>query len=457
MGQTLKESGPSLAIELVDAPRAYRAGDIVLGKISRRLPIVSPRGWVTIKLTGRAKTKIKRRSGDSSTVYRGEYQLFSVPQPQEKIYDGPLHVPPEGEGVSWPFAIAIPDHANPTLVAAGQAQDHTNLSLKPEDLVRHPLPATFQCSQPSSWGSDYDGFVEYWIEATLHLEGRSLVAKATLPVQFRAPSTFTPVADLKLLQRSHKCTVATIRLIPGMENTELSFKQKARQFFGSSKVPFYRWETQIKVPTIIQLEHPEPIPLYVRVVHGLMPSSEIIRDVPQIITIESLNLSIKSMNEVVCPGNWTATAHTEDGHDHIDLGLIPVFNELKRQGPIVVPQGEDADFLNLGEHMELGLDANRVCALGRPVRKLSHTLYPTFTTYNIKQSYALRWEITFNVAGELYPVTGDSPLQILGPSEEREAEAMAAAGRQSSMAMQEMAPRYDNVDRDLIPKPGQGV
>ncbi|KAH8897204.1 hypothetical protein GQ53DRAFT_837890 [Thozetella sp. PMI_491] len=455
MPQTVRKNGTSLAIQLVDMPAAYRAGDVILGKVVRRSHIVSPRGRISIKLLGRAKTRIRVRRGQNNHVtYRARYHFFDIRQTTEKLFDGPLHIPPHGEPGEWSFAIAIPEHANSRSVAMNNVQEHTYLSLKPEDIATHPLPATFLL-RSDGWGTDYEGFVEYWLEAEMLVEGeKNQSVTAVLPITLETRSTLTPVANFALKLRTYSAAVSTQRMIPGMEDADLTFKQKAQKFFGSSKVPHFHWKTNVQLPSVIQLEHPDPIPILIRAKPSPDLSSDIIRDVSQVITIESMALQLKCYSTVMCPGNWSTVPHTEEQHSEHDLGLQSVLLALKRQGPVVVPQSADGEYLNLGEHMELKLDARSVYAFGQPTRKFALApLQPSFKTYNIRRSYKLKWNIGLAVAGETHTVRGEQEVQILGPSEEQQTAKNRAEGKQPAMVTQEEVPQYETVAGPSEPLP----
>lgn len=441
MGRTPKQVGPALAIKLIDQPHAYCPGDVILGTVLRKEHVVNVACRVTIRLLGRSKTKALRPGDNSRTYYRGQHSFFAPRQLQQTLYDGPIHVPPGNTSpASWPFSITIPEHADPTTVSRGSRQTNAYISLEPEDIVEHPLPATYHCSQ-AGWSTEFMGFVEYWLEATLRLDGVTHVAKSTFPVRLRALSTPTSVIDVGLKASAAKRVITTLRLLPGMEDAELSLKQRAQQLLHSSKVPNYRFMAQIKAPSVIQLEHPTPIPFLIRILPLAAESSEAIRDTPQMIALESVEIQIRSYWQVICPGTFSGSPHTANAYTDIDLGTKFSIQELKSSGPIMVPKGEDARFLNLGERLELAIGGGWIFGLGRGVR--STTLSPSFKTYNIRNSHTLKWSVTFRIAGEDCTVTGDQPVRILGPSEEREAAKRVRPRNQSSLDTEEVAPPYE--------------
>jgi hypothetical protein len=445
MGRTVRKCGPALSIQLSNSSEIFQPGAIIRGNVIRKAHVVSVAGRINIKFLGRSKTKIKQRSsGDRKTDYRGCANFFTIYQMRQTIHAGPLHVAPNGEPAIWPFVIAIPEYPNPTAVCSGNSQKHNYISVKPEDIAEQPLPGTFYCQQPG-WGNDFEGYVEYWLEATIHLEGRSHVDKAILPIKIYAQSTTTAVADLALRERSTFCRVSTLRMIPGMEHADIGFKQKVQKLFGSSKVPRYHFQAQIQAPSVIQLEHPDPVPFSIRAIPLPEKISSAIRDVPQVITVESVEMRIKSCWEVMCPGNFLSSTHTESGNASTDLGLKSFFPELKRHGPIVVPQGEDAEYVNIGEHLELKLHLSWVYAFGRAVKRLPRQLYPSFTTYNIKHKNFIKWAVTLQVADQQYVVSGSQEVLVLGPSQEQEMQKRINAGMLTYLTGGDVIPQYEDL------------
>ena len=443
MPRTLRKGGANLDIQLTDAPPAYRPGDILLGNVVRSAPIVSAQGRIVIKLLGRAKVKISHRRGNNPSVfYRSRYNFFEDCQCVDRLVDGPLHVAPGGQPGSWSFAIAIPEHPNPKAVNRENSQEHSYLPLEHERVAAQPLPGTFFLHH-NGFGPEFEAFVEYFLEAEL-IVGNSRKATATLPFPMRAGSTLTPIRDFKPNGRPVRCSAASLRLIPGMEEAELSLKQKAQKFFGSSTVPRFNFAAQVSVPTIIQLEHPTPIPLTIRALPDRATTSEVIRDVAQTITLGSIRLMIVAQTEVRCASDFSGMSHVERAQQSLDLGTKWLAQRLKGQGPLVLPGGPDAGSLNLGERIELKLDANHVYAFGRPVMTISqdNTLHCSFATYNTRVSHTLEWEVVFLVAGEKCTTRGQLPLKILAPSEEQEAQKLVAMGIQPPLSMQEEVPSY---------------
>ncbi len=168
----------------------------------------------------------------------------------------------------------------------------------------------------------------------------------------------------------------------------------------------------------IQLEHPRPVSIGLRAIPDRAGTSDIIRDVPQIITLASLKLEITSRTQLICPTHLVSlkSSETKSTDEKKDLGLQTQFTSrgFQSDGPIVVPQGGDAEFLDIGRHLSLKLDEHNVYFSGKTRRYAPEGLRPSFRTYNIMHSHNLKYEMVFGVAGETYTVTGGFPFRCWG-------------------------------------------
>ena len=76
--------------------------------------------------------------------------------------------------------------------------------------------------------------------------------------------------------------------------------------------------------------------------------------------------------------------------------------------------------LNVGAHCAILLGCSASSTLSHQPVSFKRQLYPTFTTYNIKFRYSLKWSIHLLCAGEEQSVSGEAPVTVLAPSEEQE-------------------------------------
>lgn len=141
-----------------------------------------------------------------------------------------------------------------------------------------------------------------------------------------------PLANFDLKHRSWPCEVSTYRLVPGMENVELSFKQKSQKFFHSSKVPTLGFTFEYFCPAVIQLGNSTPIPFLVRMIPEKKRTSEVLHDVPATARLNFLQFTLKADTTVIAPGTWG----THDGDDtvkhNINVPVMPSVLQTTTQG-----------------------------------------------------------------------------------------------------------------------------
>ncbi|CCF38737.1 hypothetical protein CH063_09753 [Colletotrichum higginsianum] len=261
----------------------------------------------------------------------------------------------------------------------------------------------------------WHGFVEYWIEAELVVDGKSSVVKAALPVQVLSPPTpGPPVRDFGLNARDLTGCVSSQRLLPGMEQAELSFKQKTQKFFNSSKVPTFHFAVNVRYPTVIQMGNEANVPFLLHLTPNRNGTAEVIQDTPQTVTVKSLELELRSTSAVICPG----TFDPHEASKTRKMSIARVDGQYPAAGgAIVLPSGPKEEPLDLGA--VLGL---RVDALGRHI---------------------LHWEVRLSVAGETWACEGSQKVLILAPGEGMGGGVAEAAAVASSSSAVEEVPAYD--------------
>lgn len=241
-------------------------------------------------------------------------------QTRQHLHQGPIHVPSSAEPASWEFAIEVPTRPSPRAVVSEMKKPEASyLPLGAGNVADYPLPASFANSGRRG-NTRFDAYVEYHLEAALVMQGGGSSRHghghgdnnitATLPIRIRAPPMPYPLTDFDLRRRSAQFAASSYRLVPGMETAELTFKQKSKKFFGSSKVPAFGFTIQYDCPGVIQLDNPSPIPFRVRAVPDSRRTSEVLQGVPQVVTLSSLELVLKADTCVIAPG--TFGTHTGD-------------------------------------------------------------------------------------------------------------------------------------------------
>ena len=420
---TLKRGGPFLLIETQEnAFHAYRPGDTIIGDVIRKARFVSPQVKVTIRLYGRAKTKIVSGGGQNKHTYRSRCNLLSGNRQGlfQQIYEGPVHVPPDGDPVKWSFAITIPKHPD----AAGLVhQRATYLPVTKEDIAQQPLPSSYRVDDVG-FSEQMEGFVEYYLQADMRREGHSDVDTAILPITIHRSGSTHLLPDFVVRTQNYRRTVSTLRLFPGMETAELSFKQKTKTLFGSSSIPHFGFDVKISAPSVIQLKHPTLLPFKIAAVPTPARISDGVRDLSENVMLSHLELGIEICTRVGCPNEsiFSTDGRKEDNSTvYNDLYIPALLNRLSGGKDIQIPCGPDPEPLDIGEHLELRLDRTHVYAFGSRIRQKGYRytpLEPTFTTYNAVRTYALKWKIAITIAGEKTEIEAKMPIKIVDEIDE---------------------------------------
>jgi hypothetical protein len=317
-----------------------------------------------------------------------------------------MHIPPTGGREEWPFVIQLPTHVDGD--ATSQHQD-TFIPQDNRSRRTHVLPPSYY---PTAVENE-DSFVEYYLKATLRglARGEWQTHEATLPIKLCERSTGPPLADWGLTRHAIRRSVATQKLIPGMEDALLSTAQRLRKFFHTSSVPDLFFRAEIDVPSTIQLEHLETMPFRIRIVPEWKQTSEILREVPQRIRLLKATLKIKQFCNTKCEG--TLKTYEDSFHDKISVFLDrPPGAEL-----VEVPFGEDQPSLDIGALSNLRFGFNG--PMGH--RLVNPSISPSFVTYNLKVTHTVGWTFVLSIAGEQIEIRSmrDLPLVILPPSGSR--------------------------------------
>jgi hypothetical protein len=426
MPRTELRVSPELTIEIENFQATYAAGDTIIGRVVRHEHIDSPDSSVTINLLGRSKARNTRRSSSTSNTHtcRSSFQLFSPPDLRQILHSGPIQISPNGLPQFWPFSITIPLNASPAAVREANENTPSYLSLDPDDIVACPLPSSFYYGG-NGWSTNFDGFVEYYLIAHLkvkRVDSRVETIESTVPLFIRPLAGEKPLLDYGLRRKFRLEKVTSHRLMPGMEYAGLSLRQRTQRLFNSSKIPSFGFTIRIEYPTIIQLENPNPISFKVGILPDDSTTTDIIRDVPQTAKLTQIELELKSDTLVRFP--TSSGVHTDRKEDSYDFGLGRLFTPEVGE-PVTIPtlkrKLEDHQACDVGVALQLRLDSCHAYVMGKPISgQFQKRIYPSFTTYNIRRTHVLRWDVGVEVGGETSDVWGEFPVEIVGPSGEQE-------------------------------------
>ncbi|KAJ6779728.1 hypothetical protein PWT90_02071 [Aphanocladium album] len=416
------EGSPALSIALEgSSKRIFQAGDTIIGKVVRRQHIVAPECQVTIRLLGRTKTKIvvTRSNGNGSTrheSYRSRYNFFSynAPETAQVIFSGPLHVAAEQtDPAEFPFAVTIPTH--PSAQLSREAERNSFLPTDPASVAMQSLPPSH-----SSYHHHKEGYVEYWLEAQLSpgpgTNNKAVTpAQSTQPVVLGAPPTMEPVAKMVKTAASQKHSVTSYKLIPGMEEAELTFKQKSKQFFHTSSVPSLSYAIHMGLPVVMQLQAHDTIPLTLRLCPTADGTSDDVRRTMQKATINSINVHLKNYTLIRAGEHFLGGPRENGMSDTIDLHFEKVLRLLPT--PMVVDIDPDGERIDLGAMFDLRLSESGLYSGNERLGSnwFGPPITPSFTTYNMKVNHALKVTISVTVCGKEQSDTFKVDTRIVSP------------------------------------------
>ncbi|KAM0322599.1 hypothetical protein ACHAQA_009447, partial [Verticillium albo-atrum] len=399
MPRSINSCHPTLGIRLDCDRTRFAPGDTITGYVYRSEQLVSPQASLRIALNGRSKSKLVHGVNSilQDDVYRGRFNFFSKSETTRLLHRGPVHVPGGGEEQTWPFSITIPTQIDPgSLQAKIVPKEQSYLSIDPKDVAVQPLPPTFDIDR-AAITRDMQGFVEYFLQATLHFPGPQDDVFAVLPIPMPMLSDQPPIIDFKPCKSSVKKVVNSPRLMPGMENASLSFSKKASKLFRSSNVPSFFFRVDTGIPQVVQLNNPNPIPIRIRVVPDWGQTSDVFRKHLPKVKLKSISLEVASLTEILCDGFFMP--HTGTSESTQSLNAETTFAALERE--VFVPCTDDFELLDVGELISLRLGYHELTS-----KWFKGRFRPSFKTYNIKHWHVLHWKLKLDIVGEEVTVAG---------------------------------------------------
>ncbi|KAI9150770.1 hypothetical protein HJFPF1_10547 [Paramyrothecium foliicola] len=462
MPPTHQKNSPALAITLDgdEQHAVFSSGDTIIGHVIRKHQGVSPCARVTIKLCGRAKAKIVRNDSDSRRTYRSRFPLIDEALSCQTLHEGPIHVAPGGDSLSWPFAVVIPTKVSSKLAKMVCA---SFLPLDGDNVALQTLPPSIEASG-GRLGSEMDAFVEYWLEATLKVDGQGEMHgtyDAIRPIALRQYRPGPPMTDLGLKIYYRPSFFTSKRLIPGMEDADVSTRDKMKKLFAPSSVPTLRFQLEIVLPSVIQLEPTassveqslaKPISVLMRLTPLIKDTSEILQGVPHEVKLRSLRFDLESRTVACADG--TFQPHTEDTDNEISL-ITPSHQSFLKSNPVRLLCSPESKLVDVGEL--INLRANHLGPQGHRPTPLTK-IYPSMETYNIRHMHVLKWGVELELAGEDTTVGGSFPIRVVDSYDPRIAQntssAPPALGRGDSWVQppveQDVPPTFEESQHDAI-------
>jgi hypothetical protein len=324
-----------------------------------------------------------------------------------------------------------------------------------------------------------EAYIEYVLVAT-HGE-----ITAQHPIYVRKPSVPIPVTNFKMRKYAdwQPNVVKSLKLLPEHADKKLTFGQKSSWFFRPGKVPRYAYTVKVEYPQLIQLEHPDPIPLKIYIIPDLEPGKTTIcpdHDISTLppVQVVSVEMVLKGAFSIRCPGTLWDTDTTKHHKFTFSLPMeirpvtIPVVKPFSKPDPLQTPSAEFASVstlspassasltncsiasqtqispmgptgLNLGAHLSILLGCSAASTCGRRAVSFKRQVYPTFASYNISLKYRLEWKIKMVCAEKKSSIYGEYPVVVVAPSEEQESQ------KTREMGTEGMKKNHDDLEQGV--------
>ena len=354
----------ALRIVLDQNQRVWHPGQIVSGNVRLEAHEQVNVDNIQITFEGRAKSKVKRSSGNSSTTYRGRVIFF---RKALLLFKGPFTLKPGN--MEWPFEFKIPEDARGYTGRVG-GDVFTYPPLVKSQFVNQlgqPLPPSMH-RQSFGFGDQKECYVSYRLSAALKVTDTfrsNLDYYVVLELQpYRAVAT----PAIEYMRSPHQFTIRSLHLNPEISDRSLKFKEKMTTFWSPAKLPMSKFAVRLELPRSAVANQPMKIRLFLEhdVQHSTAPELPLVH-------LKRINLTFteKVMTMVK---SFSIFSNTDDRD---------VFTSKK---PYVSWQGS----VPITECLDL------TSALKRPL--YGPNFVPTFKTYNIAIDYTLLAEFKLECA-----------------------------------------------------------
>lgn len=373
----------------------YAPGDFVRGKVTRLEKLASPEATLVIALHGVAFVEIVVGNGRHQRRYWSQFDFFTNGQyqPQLILHKGPVHIE-EGlrDGFNWEFALQIPETTGLSINGWTHEVSPSYISMAPEDVSQQRLP-------PSHEAFMMNGHIEYFLEAHLHYmaDGKTKMVDSLLAIPIKAaPWPGGVLNDFDHKEKVFLVNAKGYSLLPA-STEKLSFKKKTKSLFGSSSVPTLKLQVSVRMPQVIQLNHPNPLPLTIAVAPDLEGTSPELKDVPFKVKITSIRIVAKEVCSIRASGRlaWRREAMDNQTKHKRNLGLENVFDALRV--PLEVEVSASAPAVNIGAKLNLRLRSDGLYTGNTCLAKMNPRLATSFVSYNIGVAHEFKYTVAIEV------------------------------------------------------------
>ncbi|KAL3467695.1 hypothetical protein BJX64DRAFT_247212 [Aspergillus heterothallicus] len=406
---------------------SYKPGDTISGHVYRSVAAGMAHSAMTITVTlrGRSTSELKLDSA-SESVYSRSFDIFDGCVETLVLYssEGNYTGNHDNDAISWPFAFTIPFSVRDVR----DYMQHSTAFYSSPDGSEGPTfipPGSFL--QRETNADDYSGrasaeiayTVEAKMERTFYDPARSPAAlykvlhTASAPFELENVSLSSAITDFgSKVAAAQQRGIYSYKLIPGID--ELSLAQRARKALMSSKVPGFALRVSVCMPVFLQIGNDNLLPVSVSFEAVSATVSDILEDVPQTVTITSLAIRIRSKTafraDKTIVRHLNARTLTRSGPGVAILPRSAILDLRAVAGQeistTVTPSSSSS---SAGGYASQPLDLGAILDF----RLRERELHPTFTTYNIAQTWELSWELGASIVGETMKFAGAHEVVVL--------------------------------------------
>ena len=203
---------------------------------------------LAVNLHGRAKSKVWKRQGNNTHIYRGRAPLF---RQSKRLYDDSFRARPNQPN-DFPFELYFPEGASD--IGGGDWEADGTYRYKPGD----PLPPSFNTSY-YGFSNRYESFVEYRVGVQVAMPRlQIIIAKPEkydeALVYYERPMLHAAINET-MQPRYGRESVKNEFLLPEADRPT-GFRQKAKAAFSSDYYPTYAFDWFVTGPQHLYLGQP---------------------------------------------------------------------------------------------------------------------------------------------------------------------------------------------------------
>lgn len=351
---------------------------------------------VFVVLHGRAKSKVWKSNGQSTSIYRGRAPLFTR---RVLVYDDSFRARP-GEETMFPFSVSFPETVDALAVDdfTGDARFlcHQN----------QPLPPSFQSSY-HGFAHRYESFVEYRVGVDVIMPQLQVAVdkptKYLEPiVQYQRPGG-SPLAAVRPTEWRGVVSVKNELLLPESDRPS-GFRGKTKALFGGGHFPTYAFDWVCLAPKDVYLGQPVCFEVKIK-----PREHECTAPLVPEVCLKFFCLEIKALTQVRADRTIFRCPESEGNYT-----ICQMMGGMDDSGP----------FAKANDNTKI---VNTVALGGDKTGSFS----PSFATYNISQSYTAKISFAFEITDKIKKYDREYPIVVHPPLQRAPSAAAAVAGSSS--------------------------